>query len=852
MLDAAPPEAPAGRLVEVAVALPVAGTFHYLALPPLDARLAPGHRVLVPFGRRRVTAYVVGFPEAADVRAVKPVLALLDDDAPLVPRSLLDLLRWVADYYLAPLGEVFRTALPGGLAPASSRRLVLTPAGLAATRALELGDSGAGAGVELPAESRLLVRLAATGDGLLARTLLARGGVAARRALGSLRRRGLVEEAERVGGDRARARREVVVRLAGDLDEPTLARMARLAPKRTAVLRLLRDRGPTPLADLRRALGEVGAPLRALAAEGLVALETVDVGRRVDWGLGPVVGDEPPATLTPAQASALDAATSALAAGGFASFLLHGVTGSGKTEVYIRAIQAVLARGRGAVVLVPEISLTPQLVGRFCRRLGDRVAVLHSGLSDGERLDEWRRVRRGAAPVVVGARSAVFAPVESLGLIVVDEEQEGSFKQDDGVRYHARDIALVRARQAGALCLLGSATPSLESWARATGRLDGGARHDYLRLPERVAARPLPPVEIVDLRRGLEPRRAAASEPPAPVSALLEAAIENTLGARQQALLFLNRRGYATFLLCPDCGYRFGCPDCSVALVFHRAEQALRCHYCGASRPAPALCPRCGGADVLQFASGTERVEEWLATRFPGGRIARLDRDAVGPKGAVRAILAEVAAGRVDLLVGTQMVAKGHDFPGVTLVGVLLAESGLSLPDFRAAERTFQLLTQVAGRAGRGEAPGRVIVQTYDPEHPAVRLAASHEVEAFYEQELAARRELGYPPFRRLVNLRLDAPTAEGARQAAARVAARVAARLVADPALAARVEAVGPAPAPLSRLRGRHRWQLLLKGRTSGAVRQLAAAVAAEAAARRALPAGAALSVDIDPASLL
>jgi primosomal protein N' (replication factor Y) len=857
MLDAAPPEAPAGRLVEVAVALPIVGTFHYLAPPPLDARLAPGHRVLVPFGRRRVTAYVVGFPQAAGVRAVKPVLALLDDDAPLVPASLLDLLRWVADYYLAPLGEVFRTALPGGLAPASSRRLVLTPAGLAAARALELEPGPS-------AESRLLTRLAAAGDGLLARPLLAGGGAAARQAIGSLRRRGLVEEAERVGGDRARARREVVVRLAGGLDEPTLARIARLAPKRAAVLRLLRDRGPTPLADLRRVLGEVGAPLRALAAGGLVTLETVDVGRRVDWGLGPAAGDEPPATLTVAQVSALDAATSALATGGFASFLLHGVTGSGKTEVYIRAIQAVLARGRGAVVLVPEISLTPQLVGRFCRRLGDRVAVLHSGLSEGERFDEWRRVRLGAAPVVVGARSAVFAPVEPLGLIVVDEEQEGSFKQDDGVRYHARDVALVRARQAGALCLLGSATPSLESWTRATGRLDSGAQHGYLRLPERVASRPLPPVEIVDLRQGLggvtgatrganaRKRPAAASEPPAPVSALLEAAIERTLAAGQQALLFLNRRGYATFLLCPDCGYRFGCRDCSVALVFHRAEQALRCHYCGASRPAPALCPKCGGADVLQFGSGTERVEEWLATRFPGARIARLDRDAVGTKGAVRDLLAEVAAGRVDLLVGTQMVAKGHDFPGVTLVGVLLAESGLAFPDFRAAERTFQLLTQVAGRAGRGEVPGRVIIQTYDPEHPAVRLAAGHELETFYEQELAARRELGYPPFRRLVNLRLDAPTAEGARLAATQVAACVAARLAGDPELATQVEMVGPAPAPLSRLRGRHRWQLLLKGRTSGAVRRLAGAVAAEATGRRALPAGATLSLDVDPASLL
>ncbi len=996
MADRGSPESPRGRLVEVAVALPVAGTFHYLAPAPLDGRVAPGHRVLVPFGRRRVTGYVVGLPDSAAVRpgALKPVLALLDE-TPLVPPPLLDLLRWVADYYLAPLGEVFRTALPGGLAPASVRRLVLTPAGLAAARALELGElgdaaaaGGPGAGAEeraapmrprekpaasgsdsgrradgahhrdegrgaapgyaapdlggpetdrdhcgqvveaaarrpvrgeeagsaaglSPAEARLLARLARAGEGLLPRTLLAGGGPAAPRALASLRRRGLVAEAEGLGGDRARPRRETVVRLAAGLDEPALAQLARRAPRRAAVLRCLRDRGAVPLSDLRRMLGDVGSSLRALAAEGRVTLETIEVSRRVDWGLGPAAGGDAPLALTPAQVSALEAITAALGAGAFASFLLHGVTGSGKTEVYLRAIETALAAGRGAIVLVPEISLTPQLVARFRRRLGDRVAVLHSGLSDGERYDEWRRILGGEARVVVGARSAVFAPVVPLGIVVVDEEQEGSFKQEDGVRYHARDVALVRARQSGAVCVLGSATPSLESWARATGRLDGpeagGGRHGYLPLPDRVEARLLPAVEIVDLRRrldawpamagaaraerggggaadgrpsapdpgaagepaGAEPGSPAASpgasprpasprdrreeaRPPAPVSTRLEGAIEETLAAGRQALLFLNRRGYATFLLCPDCGYRFGCRDCSVALVYHRAERALRCHYCGASRPAPALCPKCGGADVLQFGSGTERVEEWLAARFPRARIARLDRDAVGAKGAVRDILAEVAEGRVDLLVGTQMVAKGHDFPGVTLVGVLLAESGLALPDFRAAERTFQLLTQVAGRAGRGEAPGRVIVQTYDPEHPAVRLAAAHDVEGFYVQELAARRELGYPPFRRLVNLRLDAPTAEGARRAAAAVAARVAARLAADRALAGQVEMLGPSPAPLSRLRGRHRWHLLLKGRASGPVRRLAAAVAAEAARPGRLPPGATLAIDVDPGSLL
>ncbi|HEY8368818.1 MAG TPA: primosomal protein N', partial [Thermodesulfobacteriota bacterium] len=594
--------------------------------------------------------------------------------------------------------------------------------------------------------------------------------------------------------------------------------------------------------------------VKALVDSGQVATEEVEIGRRVDWGLGAAGGGDAPAVLTRAQSEALTVLRAALASQTFAPFLLHGVTGSGKTEVYIRLVEAALAAGRGAIVLVPEISLTPQLVGRFTRRLGDRVAVLHSGLSDGERLDEWRRVRRGEAPVVVGARSAVFAPVEPLGVIVVDEEQEGSFKQDDGVRYHARDVAQMRARQAGAVCLLGSATPSLESWARATQRVEGASPLGYLRLPERVEARPLPVVEVVDLRRklGEEAPRGEAAEPPSPVSPVLEQALAETLAEGRQALLFLNRRGYATFLLCPDCGARFGCRSCAVSLVYHRAERALRCHYCGASRPAPAVCPTCGGTEVLQFGAGTERIEEWLRARFPKARLARLDRDVVGPRGAVRDVLKEVAAGEVDILVGTQMVAKGHDFAGVTLVGVLLAESGLSLPDFRAAERTVQLLTQVAGRAGRGDAPGRVIVQSYDPDHPAIRFAAAHDADGFYAVELAARRELGYPPFRRLVNLRVDAASESAARRAAGWLATRAAARLAADASLAGQVEVVGPAPAPLARLRGRHRWQLLLKGRGSGAVRRLAAALAAEARKPGGLSRGTMLSIDVDPANLL
>jgi primosomal protein N' (replication factor Y) (superfamily II helicase) len=517
----------------------------------------------------------------------------------------------------------------------------------------------------------------------------------------------------------------------------------------------------------------------------------------------------------------------------FAPFLLHGVTGSGKTEVYLRVIAKALEAGRTALVLVPEISLTPQLAARFRARFGDLVAILHSGLSETARFGEWSRLRRGEARIAVGARSAVFAPMTGLGVIVVDEEHDGSFKQDEGVRYHARDVALVRAQRAGAVCVLGSATPSLESAAHA----ERGA-YRKLVLTQRPTARPMPEVEIIDLRTYVPDGDAMLSAP-------LRAAIGGALAAGDQTILFLNRRGFATFVLCRACGHAFRCPHCSVSLTYHRHSDRLSCHYCGFAQRVPDACPSCGATGTIERKGlGTEKVADAVAAAFPSARVARLDRDvATGAK--IEAVLARVARREVDVLVGTQMVTKGHDFPGVTLVGVLCADTGLTLPDFRASERTFQLLAQVAGRAGRGDKPGRVMIQTYRPSAPAVVAAAAHDYARFFAAESAARAELGYPPHGRLIAVRVDGADAHEVAGVAQQLA-RLAEAAARQPG-ATQVEVRGPVPAPLERLRNRTRWQIWLRSTDRHALRRVARSVVATE-----LSSTVRVGLDVDPMSAM
>jgi primosomal protein N' (replication factor Y) len=594
------------------------------------------------------------------------------------------------------------------------------------------------------------------------------------------------------------------------------------------VLACVREGGGLPLSALRARFTAPHAALQRLVEQGFLTVTEVERSR------DPLVAEplEAPVAvdLNPAQERALAALQQALASGGFAPFLLHGVTGSGKTEVYLRGIAEVLAHGRQALLLVPEIGLTPQLVARFRSWFRDhpvRLAVLHSGLGEGERYAAWRAVARGEVDVVIGVRSAVFAPLARLGLVIVDEEHDASYKQGEGFRYHARDLALLRGQMEGAAVVLGSATPALTSYQRTR---DG--QMTCLELPERVAGRPLPAVEIVNLAEF--PAGGILSPP-------LQAALTTTLAAGEQALLLLNRRGYAPFLQCRECGATCRCPNCAITLTYSRVERAVRCHYCNHRETPPDTCPRCHGVEFLPEGAGTERLEETLLELFPQARIARMDRDTTTRKGAHGRLVTAMAAGAFDILIGTQMVAKGHDFSAVTLVGVISADSALNLPDFRSAERVFALLSQAAGRAGRGVRPGRVLIQTWSPDHYALEFVARHDYHGFAAVELAQRQVLDYPPFGHLVNLVLAGDDAAQVGVAAELLAASLSRSLEG-------VELLGPAPCLLQKLRGRSRMQILLKAGQRPPLRRLLDRLAGICR----LPAGVTLTVDVDPLDMM
>lgn len=567
-----------------------------------------------------------------------------------------------------------------------------------------------------------------------------------------------------------------------------------MTPKQRQVYESVRESGGISSTDLSARVPGGAEAAKRMAAKGFLLVESRPrpVGLHAA-SLPDLAGDLTP---TPGQEAALSRIGVAIASGRHAAFLLHGVTGSGKTEVYLRAVEQVRAMGRQAIFLVPEIALTPQLLGRVRSRFRDGVAVLHSGLTPAERSAQWRKVRDGEVFLCVGARSAIFSPFPSVGLIVVDEEHDAAYKQEDGVRYQARDLALLRGRMEDAVVLLGSATPSAESFHRVR---TGAAT--LLSLPERIVGSGLPEISVVDLKVRADRRGADRYFSPE-----LEAAIDSTLARGEKAMLFLNRRGFASSLTCLECGTTVQCRNCQVALTYHREHEALLCHYCNVRRKEPEACAKCGGHKLAQVGIGTERLLSWVSKRWKEARVARLDSDVTRRRGAYAEVLSGMQQGEVDILVGTQMIAKGHDFPEVTFVGVLLADLSLSFPDFRASERTFQILTQVSGRAGRGDRPGNVLFQTMSPESPAIRKAAEHDYAGFMEEELAAREAMGYPPFGRMLLLRLW-----GSRQDAAREGADLVAGALSGPMSAQGVRLLGPAPSPIARVKRRFHYQVLL-----------------------------------------
>ncbi|MBX5482445.1 MAG: primosomal protein N' [Myxococcaceae bacterium] len=609
------------------------------------------------------------------------------------------------------------------------------------------------------------------------------------------------------------------------------------APAQAAVIQyLLAVGGRAEIEELAHAIPGARESVKKLVSRGFVQIEEVPIEAGVKEGLQHGRHER----LTPEQDVAVAELARALDAGEFRPYLLHGVTGSGKTEVYLQAMEHVLRLGKGGLILVPEIALTPQLVGRFRSRFGTSVAVLHSALKDRERLLHWQALRKGDVRIAVGVRSAIWAPVRDLGLIVVDEEHDPSFKQEDKLRYQARDLAVVRARLCGATVVLGSATPSLETLENARR-----GRYSKLELRSRVDDRPMPAVHIVDLRRE-RPRtpETAGTEPPV-LSTPLLAAMEETLGKGQQVILFLNRRGHSTFLLCEVCGTAVRCRSCDVSVTHHQSMRKVMCHYCGEGGPVPERCAECNGT-ILKLGVGTERVEEEVAAHFPNHSVARLDRDAASSAERLTELLASFARREIDVLVGTQMVAKGHDFPGVTLVCVVMADTSLSIPDFRAAERTFHLLTQVAGRAGRGRDPGRVLVQTYNPDSEPIRRVVAHDYDGFSDTELRWRRALAYPPFTRMAAVRVEGDHPEQTARIAQDLGQRVARRM---PPASHGVRLLGPAPAPITRIKGKTRWQLMLKGPTHASLGPLLSEIEARLPE---LPSAVKVVIDVDPTAML
>ena len=832
---------------DIVVQIDVAGLPQPLtySVPPALS-LAVGDAVLVPFGAQTAAGYVINLKDDCPVEMaakIKPVTAKIEN-APTFDVHLRDLGQWVTEQTLCDWRDALRLIVPDVMSSQIKTTLVLADdwdERLAGSRAASQRDLAAAlAGLGGSAE-----------PGKLAKALgLAKPGP----ALAELKKKGIVTEERAVKLPPARRKMVRLLRLGvtRDIASEEAARLERAGAARQA--RLLRaliaaesdSTAKMPMSGL--AVGaSAGAAAKALADKGLANYTEVPMRRDPFQFFGFVAGNAPP--LTDAQAQAAAQIGRHLNARDSRTLLLFGVTGSGKTEVYLDVVGQALALGRTALILLPEIGLTAQVLDLFKARFGaDEVAVLHSALSLGERHDEWRRIQSGEARVVVGARSAVFAPVPDLGLIILDEEHDGSYKQDSSPRYHARDAAQFRASQTSAVVVLGSATPSLESYYKAQT-----SEYGLIEMPERISSRPLPPVSVVDLREEMKPppvpipKKGETKPEPPPRSVFgadLTASLACCLDRREQAILFLNRRGFASFLLCRDCGFTFHCPNCDVSLTYHHAGRYLQCHHCDFKRRSPDACPKCEGLRLRPFGLGTEKVEDAVRIQFPSARTLRMDRDTMSRKGAHAETLRAFRRGEADILIGTQMVAKGLDFPNVTLVGVVSADMALNIPDFRAPERTFQLLTQVAGRAGRGKIPGSVIVQTFSPEHESIQFAARHDYVGFYESAIAQRRELSYPPFSHMANI-VFTDESEDDTQKRAYHLANILRAILGDKS---NVQLLGPVACPLSRLRGRYRWHLALRAPEKPALlAALKAAIAQMTASERA-----GMTLDMDPLSML
>jgi primosomal protein N' (replication factor Y) (superfamily II helicase) len=779
---------------DVALPVPVDMVFTYRV--SADATPIVGGRVLVPFRQQRLTGIVTEFHDREPSVAAKKIISILDS-VPVLDEQLLRLGRWIADYYLAPVGEVFRTMLP---LSAEFKRAVAYRITAEGRMALHLaGVKGSSARShrtpeEQAIEFRVLDSLAAQQSDAEAlpvpeRALRSSAGVSKIILDGMVRKKWLEREDVSSVIDATRTIKIALLRSAeGKLAE------GKLNDNQKKLIETLAASGGRVAVETLHGLEVPRSTLSILVKRGLVEIAEEPAG--FDVSRSKPRSSPFPFDFNLPQQSALNRVREAVGARNFSGMLLHGVTGSGKTAVYLAVMRAVLEAGRSAILLVPEIGLTPAVAADLHHIFGDEVAILHSALSDKERAQQWHRIRNGDARMVVGTRSAVFAPVSDLALIIVDEEHDSSYKQEETPRYHARDVAVVRAKMANAVVLLGSATPSLESYFNARKN-----KYALVELPDRVEQRPLPEVEIIDMRAEFQETGHEQV-----VSRKLAAEIQERFDRNEQVLILLNRRGYSPVVLCRTCGKTLECRNCAIALTHHKREHRMICHYCGYIAPVPKACVHCGSEYVYFLGTGSEKLEELLHGMFPQARIARLDRDTVRGHEDFERILNALSEGELDLLVGTQMIAKGHDIHGVTLVGVIGADSALGLPDFRAAERTFQLLTQVAGRAGRGKSPGKVILQTYFQDHYAVQYAAQHDFTGFYEKELRFRSWMHYPPYAALANVLIRSGKLDEALQWSGTLGKWF------EQNRHDGVRVLGPATAPIMRLKSDYRYHFVLK----------------------------------------
>lgn len=810
------------KYVQVAVTLPVKGTFTYSLPAELDTRVQAGCRVLVPFNRRRVTGYVLEKTSFKDDnhRDLKDILEAPDQE-PLFHQPMVPFLKWLAGYYVHPLGQVIQSALPAGLNISSFRTAELTAEGRQA-----LG--------RLPRNSRRRAVLSWIRDNP------GRQPPWPSEKIRPLQEKKWIELCVQMRKAGAGPLMRKFVKLRQDAG-PNLVRAVRQSRQEDGpgnepeFLESFSDRGPILSSELAKRFSNGNYLIEKWIKEGLLEIDWKPVFRNP---AGEIICPPPvPAVLFEQQRRALKQVRRFLDKKAFAAFLLYGITGSGKTELYYSSALYALDSGRRTIIMVPEISLAVYMHGLFRARLGKRVGIYHSGLSRGQRYDQWMRMVRGEVDLVIGARSALFAPLPGLGMIIVDEEHDSSYKQEAGLRHQARDAAVMRAKMENALVILGSGTPSVQSFQNS---LNG--RYRLLRMPERVERRPLPDIATVDMKN-LEKNGSGNQM----LSPQLRNALQENLAGRRQSILFLNRRGFHRLFICRSCGDTLRCPNCEVSLTYHQAQDRLTCHYCGFYSRPQTNCPRCGRAELKPYGFGTEKLENELKAHFPSARIARMDTDVTRKEKQPLQILKRFSEHELDLLVGTQMITKGYDFPKVTLVGVIAADLSLDFPDFRAAERTFQLLSQVAGRAGRGDQQGRVIIQTFNPGHYAIRSATAHDYHGFFEKESSLRKQLGYPPFSSLACLRLKGNSKERTAEAVQRLGADMRAVLSGWPKKGQDIQVLGPVEAPIPKLKGKYRWQILVRSRNIPVLKYFLTHI--EQQARKTLrSSGVQLVLDVDP----